>query len=173
MSCDDQRPCKRCVSRGCGDQCRDGKRKRRGRKRKSTADDDEEDDEEEFSSETELMSYSPVKPKRPKVQELNEDAYVDVHSTCTHTHPHTCAEHYIPAAPAVVAAPTPSRFHQPQFHQPQPHIVAPVPTHAFASALVHPQPSYSRVRFLVWRSQSLANLLSRCTLLHMPFSNKV
>lgn len=52
MSCDEGRPCKRCIARGCADQCRgmavkfsfviahnnfdlDGKRKRRGRKRKN------------------------------------------------------------------------------------------------------------------------------------------
>jgi len=35
MSCDEGRPCKRCLSRGMADLCRDGKCKRRGRKRKS------------------------------------------------------------------------------------------------------------------------------------------
>lgn len=45
MSCDEGRPCKRCLSRGMGELCRDGKCKRRGRKRKSelanSADEDE------------------------------------------------------------------------------------------------------------------------------------
>lgn len=65
MSCDEGRPCKRCIARGCADQCRgqfnshlanyyfpyfftDGKRKRRGRKRK---DDSGEEEENELSDE--------------------------------------------------------------------------------------------------------------------------
>lgn len=33
-SCDDERPCRRCISKGLEDQCKDGIRKRRGRKMK-------------------------------------------------------------------------------------------------------------------------------------------
>lgn len=53
MSCDDSRPCKRCVARGCADQCRDpdGKRKRRGRKRKTPLPDGEEADSSGSSDE--------------------------------------------------------------------------------------------------------------------------
>jgi len=50
MSCDEGRPCKRCLSRGMADLCRDGKCKRRGRKRKSemgSVEDPENDSEDD------------------------------------------------------------------------------------------------------------------------------
>eukprot|EP00761_Pharyngomonas_kirbyi_P003625 gb/GECH01003629.1/.p1 GENE.gb/GECH01003629.1/~~gb/GECH01003629.1/.p1 ORF type:complete len:748 (+),score=179.23 gb/GECH01003629.1/:1-2244(+) len=41
MSCDDSRPCKRCVKLGIGDQCKDGESKKRGRPRKKPIESDE------------------------------------------------------------------------------------------------------------------------------------
>ncbi|XP_049851178.1 uncharacterized protein LOC126325515 isoform X2 [Schistocerca gregaria] len=49
MSCDESRPCKRCISRGSADQCHDpeGKRKRRGRKRKTSLPEDKDSESED------------------------------------------------------------------------------------------------------------------------------
>jgi hypothetical protein len=97
MSCDESRPCKRCVSRGMSELCRDGKRRRRGRKRKSdvlVADDDddhenanskESDDEEKYLSRKERrLNRARVREARETtVAELTQD---DV-SSCEPAHP--------------------------------------------------------------------------------------
>lgn len=64
MSCDEGRPCKRCLSRGMGELCRDGKCKRRGRKRKSELGNSA--DEEELSTESVEKKISPAPRGRPR-----------------------------------------------------------------------------------------------------------
>jgi len=123
MSCDDQRPCKRCIARGCADQCRDGKRKRRGRKRKSNALDDDDEEEEIGNFDT---VYTP-KPKRVKPQ-ADDDDYVEEHELNVHT---DCQ----PEAQAQVCVP----MTNPALRHPQ-------PKSAVYSTLVQPQPTHVRVR---------------------------
>lgn len=52
LSCDEQRPCSRCTKAGREDQCRDGKRKRRGRKRKNAPLEEELDEDDCCSDES-------------------------------------------------------------------------------------------------------------------------
>lgn len=93
MSCDEQRPCKRCVARGCGDQCRDGKRKRRGRKRKTPLPDDEDIDDE-------FDEFEPL-DKQFKDDSDTEEELEDDHAHCNHgdamTHDHHHHHHTVPA----------------------------------------------------------------------------
>jgi hypothetical protein len=65
MSCDEGRPCKRCLSRGMGELCRDGKCKRRGRKRKSELTNSA--DEEELSTDSVEKKVSAPRGRPRKV----------------------------------------------------------------------------------------------------------
>lgn len=85
MSCDEQRPCKRCVGRGCGDQCRDGKRKRRGRKRKTPLPDGEEIDDE-------FEDFEPL-DKLIKADGVDSDTDDDADEDHDHDHEHEHHEH--------------------------------------------------------------------------------
>jgi hypothetical protein len=93
MSCDEQRPCKRCVGRGCGDQCRDGKRKRRGRKRKTPLPDDENSIDDEFDE------FEPAE-KQFKDDSDTEEDLEDDHAHCNHgTDGHDHHHHHSAPAP--------------------------------------------------------------------------
>lgn len=99
MSCDEQRPCKRCVGRGCGDQCRDGKRKRRGRKRKTPLPDDENSLDDEFDE------FEPADKQLKDTDSDTEDEFDDERGACSHgdgAHAH----HHNPHAPASGSAPS-------------------------------------------------------------------
>eukprot|EP01122_Echinamoeba_exundans_P000265 TRINITY_DN10237_c2_g1_i1.p1 TRINITY_DN10237_c2_g1~~TRINITY_DN10237_c2_g1_i1.p1 ORF type:complete len:308 (+),score=74.58 TRINITY_DN10237_c2_g1_i1:1758-2681(+) len=95
MSCDEQRPCKRCVARGCGDQCRDGKRKRRGRKRKTPLPDDENSIDDEFDE------FEPAEKQFKDDSDTEEDVE-DEHAHCNHgtADAHDHHHHHHHTAPA-------------------------------------------------------------------------
>jgi hypothetical protein len=63
MSCDEGRPCKRCLSRRMGEMCHDGRCRRRGRKRKNELLSDNDSDKERDHL-TRPLSPSPLRNER-------------------------------------------------------------------------------------------------------------